>query len=47
MIIDSRMMFLALTAFLLLLLLVIGLSTYSKSKTKKLEEPKYRMLDDD
>jgi|GEM_PF-1985697 len=45
--IDYRMTFLLLTAFLLALLLAIWVNTYKRSRKKKLEEPKYRMLEDD
>ncbi len=44
---DARMLFLGLTALLLGILIAITVSTYAKGKKKKLEEPKYRMLDDE
>lgn len=47
MMIDARMAFLGLTAILFTLLIAIALSTYRKSKKEKMEEPKYRMFDDE
>jgi cbb3-type cytochrome oxidase subunit 3 len=45
--IDNRIIFLALTALLLAILTVIVVVTYRKKRKQNLEEPKYRMLDDD
>jgi hypothetical protein len=45
--IDARIVFLLLTALLLAILAGIGLATYRKNRKQKLEEPKYRMLDED
>lgn len=45
--IDARLVFLLLTGFLLLILVVIAVVTLSKSRKQKLEEPKQRMLEDD
>jgi cbb3-type cytochrome oxidase subunit 3 len=44
---DARMVFLFLTALLLAILAAIAFVTLRKNHKKKLEEPKYRMLDDD
>lgn len=45
--IDARFIFLMLTGFLLAILVAIAVTTLSKSRKRKLEEPKYRMLEDD
>ena len=45
--IDARFVFLLLTGFLLLILVVITAITLNKSRKQKLEEPKHRMLEDD
>jgi hypothetical protein len=45
--IDARLVFLLLTSLLLILLAGIALVTLRRSRKQKLEEPKYRMLDDD
>jgi uncharacterized membrane protein affecting hemolysin expression len=45
--IDARLVFLLLTSLLLILLAGIALATLRRSRKQKLEEPKYRMLDDD
>lgn len=45
--IDARMFFLLLTALLLVILAVIVFATLRKGRKKRLENPKYRMLDDD
>lgn len=47
MMIDARLFFLGLTALLLAILVAIAVSTYKKGKKEKLEEPKYRMFDDE
>jgi hypothetical protein len=47
MMLDARMVFLLLTALLLAILGVIAFVTFRKKREKKLEEPKFRMLDDD
>lgn len=45
--IDARIVFLLLTALLLAILTAIAVATLRKSRRQKLEEPKYRMLEDD
>ena len=45
--IDARLVFLVLTALLLLILAGIAVATLRRNRKQKLEEPKYRMLDDD
>lgn len=45
--IDARLVFLLLTALLLAVLTVIAVLTLRKNRKKSLEEPKYRMLEDD
>jgi hypothetical protein len=45
--IDPRIVFLLLTALLLAILTVIAVATFRKNRKQKLEEPKYRMLEDD
>lgn len=45
--IDARMAFLALTALMLAILTAIAVTTFRKKRKQKLEEPKYRMLQDD
>jgi cbb3-type cytochrome oxidase subunit 3 len=45
--IDARILFLLLTALLLALLTAIVVLTYRKKRKQNLEEPKYRMLEDD
>ncbi|HIJ80535.1 MAG TPA: hypothetical protein HPP76_02370 [Desulfuromonadales bacterium] len=45
--IEARLLFLLLTAILLALLVGIAVQTYRKKSKQKLEEPKFRMLDDD
>lgn len=45
--IDARFVFLALTGFLLALLVAIVVVTLNKKRKQKLEEPKHRMLEDD
>jgi len=45
--IDARLVFLLLTALLLAILTVIAVLTLRKNRKKSLEEPKYRMLEDD
>ena len=45
--IDARIVFLLLTALLLVILTAIAMSTLRKNRKQKLEEPKYRMLKDD
>lgn len=45
--IDARFVFLLLTGFLLAVLVAIAVATLRKSRKKKLEEPKHRMLEDD
>jgi len=45
--IDARVVFLALTALLLAILVAIAAATLRKKRKQKLEEPKYRMLQDD
>jgi len=45
--IDARIVFLLLTALLLAILTTIAVATLRKKRKQKLEEPKYRMLEDD
>jgi len=45
--IDARLVFLLLTALLLAILTAIAVATLRKKRQQKLEEPKYRMLEDD
>ncbi len=45
--IDARMAFLTLTALMLAILTAIAVATFRKKRKQKLEEPKYRMLQDD
>jgi cbb3-type cytochrome oxidase subunit 3 len=45
--IDARLVFLLLTALLLAILVAIAVATLRKNRKQKLEEPKYRMLDED
>jgi len=45
--IEARILFLLLTALLLAILVVITVQTLRKKSKRKLEEPKFRMLDDD
>ncbi len=45
--IEARVTFLLLTALLLAILVAIGVITLRKKSKQKLEEPKFRMLDDD
>ena len=45
--IDARLVFLLLTALLLAILTTIAVATFRKGRKQKLEEPKYRMLEDD
>jgi cbb3-type cytochrome oxidase subunit 3 len=45
--IDARLVFLLLTALLLAILTGIAVFALSRKRKQKLEEPKYRMLDDD
>jgi hypothetical protein len=45
--IDARVVFLLLTGFLLAILAAIAVATLNKSRKRKLEEPKQRMLEDD
>ncbi len=45
--IDARLVFLLLTALLLLILVFIAVATFRKNRKQKLEDPKYRMLKDD
>ncbi len=45
--IDTRFVFLLLTGFLLAILIAIAVSTLSRKRKEKLEEPKHRMLEDD
>jgi len=47
MMLDARMVFLLLTALLLAILGAIAFITLRKKRKKQLEEPKYRMLDED
>lgn len=43
---DS-VIFLLLTLVMLVILLVLGVRTYRKKDRERIEQPKYRMLDDD
>jgi cbb3-type cytochrome oxidase subunit 3 len=45
--IDDRLVFLLLTALMLAILTAIAFVTLRKKRKQKLEEPKYRMLDED
>ncbi len=45
--IESRLIFLLLTAVMLAILIGIAVVTLRRSRKQKLENPKYRMLDDD
>jgi len=45
--IDARLIFLLMTGFLLMILVVIAAVTLNKGRKQKLEEPKHRMLEDD
>jgi len=45
--IDARIVFLLLTALLLAILVAIAVATLRRNRKQKLEEPKYRMLEDD
>ena len=45
--IEARVVFLLITAFLLALLSAIAVVTLRKKRKRMLEEPKYRMLKDD
>jgi len=45
--IDARIVFLLLTTLLLAILTAIAVATLRKNRKQKLEEPKYRMLEDD
>lgn len=45
--IDARFVFLLLTGVLLAVLAVIAVATLRKNRKQTLEEPKYRMLNDD
>ena len=45
--IDARLVFLGLTAVMLAILAGIAIATLRRSRKQKLEEPKFRMLDDD
>ena len=45
--IDARLVFLLLTVLLLAILAAIAVATLRKDRKQKLEEPKYRMLNDD
>ena len=45
--IDARLVFLLLTALMLAILGGISWSTLRRKRKQKLEEPKYRMLDED
>ena len=44
---DARFVFLALTGFLLAILVAIAVVTMNKNRKQKLEQPKHRMLEDD
>ncbi len=44
---DDRLVFLLLTGLMLAILAGIAVATLRRKRKKKLEEPKYRMLDDD
>lgn len=45
--IDARIVFLLLTAVMLAILVGIAIATLRSNRKQKLEEPKFRMLDDD
>ena len=45
--IDFRLVFLLLTVLLLVILTAIAVTTLRKNRKQKLEEPKYRMFEDD
>jgi hypothetical protein len=45
--IDARLVFLLLTAVMLAILGGIAVVTLRRKRKQKLEEPKFRMLDDD
>jgi hypothetical protein len=45
--INPRIIFLLLTALLLAILVAIAVATLRKNRKQKLEEPKFRMLNDD
>lgn len=45
--IDGRLLFFLLTTLLLAMLVAIALFTLNGSRRRRLEEPKYRMLEDD
>ena len=45
--IDDRLVFLLLTALMLAVLAGIAFVTLRRKRKEKLEEPKYRMLNDD
>ena len=45
--IDARVVFLLMTSLMLAILVGIGVATYRKGRKQKMEEPKYRMLDED
>jgi hypothetical protein len=45
--IEARIAFLLLTALLLAILIAIAVVTLGKNRKQKLEDPKYRMLEDD
>ena len=45
--IDARVVFLLLTSLMLVILAGITIATYRKGRKNKMEEPKYRMLDED
>ena len=45
--IDARIVFLLLTALMLAILVGIADSDLRKRRKQKMEEPKYRMLDED
>lgn len=45
--IDTRLVFLLLTALMLAILVGISFVCLRKHRQKRIEEPKYRMLEDD
>jgi hypothetical protein len=45
--IEARLVFLLLTALLLAILVAIAVATLRKNRKQKLEDPKYRMLEED
>lgn len=45
--IDSRVVFMLLTGLLLAILVAIAVTTMNGKRKQKLEEPKYRMLEDE